>query len=142
MTGVYREVVKIDAEVIEEELPPQLLQKDLELWYVYGLLKSHYKVHTILSRYGSNSSNGFVGVLPVVNLDALILLAVFMGGDGGLGHHHLINVDNMKAIIISTLQRFPYLGNLEPYLPSLDVCKYLSYPDFLFSNLMFFIDLL
>ena len=137
---MHREIVQVDAEVVKEELPPQLLQEDLELWDVDRLLKSHHHVHATLSRYGSDDSNSFIGVLPVVDLDVLVLLAVLMRGNGGLSHHRLVHVDDMKAIIIGTLQSFSCFWYLKPDLPSLDVCKYLRYPDFLLPNLVLPID--
>lgn len=47
----------------------------------------------------------------------------------------------METISITTLQRLPGLGHLEPYLSPLHVVEDLSDFDFLLSNLMLFIDL-
>ena len=100
---MYRQIVKVNTEVIKEILPPQFLYECLEFWYIHRFLKSHHKIYATLSRYGGNDSNGFIGILLIVDLNALILLTIFMGGDGRFGYHHFINVDNVESVIIGTL---------------------------------------
>ena len=100
---MYWKVIQVDAEVVEEVLSPQLLQKDLEFRNVDRFVECHHHVYAMLDRYGSNHSNGLVCKLLVVYADVLILQAVLMRRDAGFGHHHFVNVNDMKAIIVCAL---------------------------------------
>ena len=100
---MHRQIIQVDAQVIKEELPPQLLEVDLELWDVDGFLEQHDHIYTIFNRDASYYSNCFCCILLIVYVDLRILLAVFMGRDGRSGHHHLINIYHMEPIINACL---------------------------------------
>ena len=104
---MYRQVVHVDADVVEGPLVSQLLQVEPELLLVDGLVEEHHMIDAHLHGHRNEGSNAGLRELALIDLKVVALGAPLSLLYRRLGHTHLVEAEDPEASVDTALQLGP-----------------------------------